>query len=100
MSIIAIGPEMVEEERLIAFPLGRSQTWFDRRGEKFEFNKTYLKGPKEPLRSMTSARLPLLAVAGASGHPQLSPPAVWLVNNLPAIALSTMEPRIRPARRP
>jgi hypothetical protein len=89
---------MIEEERLIAYPLGRAQEWFDRKAGQIDFNKTYLKGAKGPLREMTSPSVPLLAVAGAFGHPQLSPPALWLVNNL-RDRFASVDPRIRRVRR-
>jgi uncharacterized protein len=79
---ISVQPETVEEERLVVYPHGRPQEWFHRRGKDVEFNATYLKGQKQSLRGMTPAVAPLLAVGAAFGHPQLTSPARWLVNNL------------------
>ena len=79
---ISIRPKLVDEERLVAHPHGRPQEWFHRRGKQIEFNATYLKGQKQSLRGITPDDAPLLAVAAAFDHPQLAPPARWLVNNL------------------
>ncbi len=79
---IAVRPEIVEEERLVAYPHGRPQEWFRRKGKEVDFNSTYLKGQKQSLRGMTPANAPLLAVAAAFGHRQLLPPAQWLARNL------------------
>src|SRR4051794_13836142 len=69
---IAIGRERVEEERLAAHPHGRPQEWFHRRGTEIEFNATHLKGQKQSFRRVTPPDVPLLSVAAAFEHPQLS----------------------------
>lgn len=74
--------EVVEEERLTAYPHGRPQQWFDRKGSSIDFNQTHLKGQKQTLRSMTPIDTPLLAIAAAFDHPQLAPVARWLIGNL------------------
>jgi hypothetical protein len=79
---IAVGPRIVEEERLVVHPRGKPQEWFRRKGADIEFNSTHLKGQKQSLRAMTPEDVPLLAVAAAFGHAQLSPPARWLASNL------------------
>ena len=78
---IAVSPESVQEERLVAHPLGRPQVWFHRKGKEIEFNSTYLKGQKQPIRGMTPPEAPVLAVAAVFGHPQLLPPARWLAES-------------------
>jgi len=79
---ITIRSEIVEEERLIAYPHGRPQEWFHRKGTETTFNSTYLKGQKQALRSVTPPDAPLLAVGAMFRHPQLTPPAQWLAINL------------------
>lgn len=75
-------PFEVENEGLVVYPLGRPQEWFRRTGDTIEFNKTYLRGPKHALQEVTPSGMPLLCAAVRFNHPQLSPPARWLVKNL------------------
>lgn len=79
---ISMKPGLVEREVLVAHPHGRPQEWFFRSGSEIAFNPTYLKGRKQSLRSMTPADAAVLSVASMFDHPQLSPPARWLANNL------------------
>jgi energy-coupling factor transporter ATP-binding protein EcfA2 len=85
---ISISPAAVEEERLVVYPHGRPQEWFHRTGKDIGFNATYLKGQKQSLRGVTPNDAPLLAVAAAFGHPQLTLPARWLARNLSERLLS------------
>ena len=70
--------------RLTVSPKGHRQEWFHRTHDAVKFNDTYLKGPKESVKELTlSAKsAPLLAVAKAFDHPQLTPVSDWLVENL------------------
>jgi uncharacterized protein len=79
---ISIRPGLVEDERLVAYPHGRPQEWLQRKGPEIDFNPTYLRGQKQPLRNMTPIDAPVLSVAAMFDHPQLSPPARWLAINL------------------
>ena len=74
--------DLIQEERLIAYPKGRPQEWFSRLGPDIEFKSPNLKGQKKSLSSITSTSSPFLAVAFAFDHPQLSIPAQWLTKNL------------------
>jgi predicted ATPase len=80
--VLAVQTKAVEEERLVAYPHGRPQQWFRRKGKDVDFNPTYLKGQKQSLRRMTPDDAPLLALAAAIDYPQLAPLARWLVHNL------------------
>ncbi len=75
---ISVRPQAIVEERLVAYPRGRPQEWFHRRGEEYEFNATHLKGPKKKLLSDIRPKVSLLAAYAANGHDQLSPPYRWL----------------------
>jgi predicted ATPase len=79
---ISVRPQAIEEERLVAYPRGRPQEWFHRKGEEFEFNATHLKGPKKTLWSKILPKVSLLAAASNTGPAQLSPPYRWLKGNL------------------
>ncbi len=81
---ISVRPQTIVEERLVAYPRGRPQEWFHRKGEEFEFNATHLKGPKKTLRSKVRPKVSLLAAAGAGANriEQLSSPYRWLKGNL------------------
>ena len=82
MTIRSRSREAVLEEHLVVCPRGRPQQWFDRKENEIIFNEIYIKGNKQSLRRMTPHDVPLLAVAEASDHPRLSPPARWLAKNL------------------
>jgi len=91
---IAIRPERIEDERLVAYPNGRAQEWFHRTGSEISFNRTHLKGQKEMLKGMTPPDAPFLAVAFTFGQMQLAAPANWISSNL-RTRLETMEFRSR-----
>ncbi len=73
-------PGLVENELLVVSPAGHRQEWFHRTSDAVEFNSTHLKGPKESVKELTmgAAGVPLLAVAKAFAHPQLTPVTDWL----------------------
>ncbi|MFO0953711.1 MAG: ATP-binding protein [Isosphaeraceae bacterium] len=79
---IAYHEGMIIEERFVAFPQSRPQTWFLRNRQDVEFNKTYLRGRKQALRTLMQPGIPLLAVAAAFDHPQMGAPAGWIMGNL------------------
>jgi uncharacterized protein len=96
---IAFRQKKVEDERLLAYPLGRQQIWFHRTPARIEFNKTHLKGQKQSLEEVTPPGAPFLAVAAAFDHPQLSQPARWLAANL-RDRVGAWRPTARRARSP
>jgi energy-coupling factor transporter ATP-binding protein EcfA2 len=79
---IAVRKGLISEEALDVYPHGRKQEWFSRSGNEITINSTHLKGPKEKLKQVTAKNIPFLAVAAGLGHPQLTPPAQWLGNNI------------------
>ena len=96
---LSIKTNVVDEERLAAYPHGSRQVWFNRKGDRLDFNQTHFRGQKKALQAMTPRDTPLLAVAFAFDHPQLAPPALWLKKNL-SDRFEAMDPRFQfPPRR-
>jgi uncharacterized protein len=96
--VVSVLGEKIEEERFSAYPLGREQVWFDRRGSETSLNRTHLRGPKQQLVEMTAENRLFLAVAAVFNHPQLSAPAQWLAQNFRerlSISASTIAMRRR-----
>lgn len=64
-----ISARRVEEEWLHAWPRGRKQTWFQRKGDEFEFGK-YMHGENEAIKALTRTNSLYLSTAAQNNHAQ------------------------------
>ena len=81
---LEFGNRRVQAEWLHAYPNGRRQVWFERKGPEetdFRFPGDHLKGPKMALVELVRPDTLLLGlVLGVVKHPQLEPVADWFGN--------------------
>jgi len=76
-----VDDEVVQEERLEAWPHARKQTWFTRHGDEYHFGE-HLTGERHTVQETTRSNALFLSNAAQLGHEQLGPLHRWFGSTL------------------